>query len=377
MQQVSETFDDFVDPRLSRTAQKVDEIASKESGEGVSFSVRQNGQLLLSMARGRANGENMRMSHETLMPIFSGTKGLMAATVAVLVDRGLVKYDDLLVKYWPEAPWDDLTVAMCLSHRAGLPHIDPKIQVRELWDSEVMLRNLSKTKQLFPSGTRICYHWLNFGWFAQVIITAVTGKSPGTAFADLIAKPYEIDAYLGVPQSEMYRVGEVIKASDYRTNVFATDPELIARVYGNPPLLDGEEMPWNDYELMKRELPGGGARATANGMTKFYDTLLRAGEAQSLLTTSGLMSAWTPKFEGVDAVTNRPIAMAMGFEREDSINSYGPGHPAFGHTGAGGSIHGCWPDQKISFSFIPRTMRTDQVDQRAKSLLACLAYELL
>lgn len=376
MSDIPENFDDVLDPRLLHTAELMEKIAAKESGEGISFAVRQNGKLLLSMTRGRADNSDKRMAHETLMPIFSGTKGLMAATVAVLVDRGFVNYDDLLSKYWSAAPWPDLTVAMCLSHRAGLPHIDPTTGVHELWDSEIMLRNLAATKQLFPSGTNISYHWLNFGWFAHAIISAVTGMSAGQAFSELIARPYNIDAYLGVPDSELHRVGEVIKAPDYRTNVFANNPELIARVYGNPRLLDGEEMPWNDRGLMKKELPGGGARATAEGMSKFYDTLLMMDSPSPLLTSSGLMAAWTPKFEGIDAVTNRPIAMAMGFEREDSINSYGPVGPAFGHTGAGGSIHGCWPFQKISFSFIPRVMRTDQEDQRGKSLLKAVARDL-
>jgi hypothetical protein len=76
-------------------------------------------------------------------------------------------------------------------------------------------------------------------------------------------------------------------------------------------------------------------------------------------------------------VTNRPMVMAMGFERDDSIGSYGPIVPAFGHTGAGGSIHGCWPETGISFSYLPRMMRTDQQDQRGKSLLKSIVTALL
>lgn len=367
---------DFVDSRLFGTARRFEEIALEQEGEGISFTVRQNGHAMLSMTRGRANDKDMPMSQETLMPVHSGTKGLMAATIAVLVDRGLLNYEDLLVKYWPEAPWPDLTVAMCLSHRAGLPHLDPLTTVRELWDTELMLQRLAATKQLYPSGRDMSYHWLSFGWFSHVIISSVTGKSAGQAFSELIAKPYGIDAYLGVPENELHRVGEVIKAADYRTNVFANNPEMVTRVYGNPPLLTGQEIPWNDPELMTKELPGGGARATADAMAKFYDTLLMTDVSHPLLTPSGLKAAWVPRFEGIDVVTNRPIVMAMGFEREDSIGSYGPVVPAFGHTGAGGSIHGCWPEQKISFSFIPRVMRTDQEDQRGKSLLASVAKEL-
>ncbi len=158
--------------------------------------------------------------------------------------------------------------------------------------------------------------------------------SVGTAIRELITAPLGIDAYLGVPASEFERCGEVARAVDYRTNVFAVPSGFMERVYGNPKLLDGEEMPWDDRELMRRELFGGGAWATTDGMS-------------------------------------------MGFELDDSIGSYGPIAPAFGHTGAGGSIHGCRPEAGISFSHVPRVMRTDQADQRGKSLLKSVAAALL
>jgi hypothetical protein len=105
--------------------------------------------------------------------------------------------------------------------------------------------------------------------------------------------------------------------------------------------------------------------------------LLDTSSAHPLLSPEGLAAAWTPRFEDIDFATDRPIVMAMGFEREDSIRSYGSVLPAFGHTGAGGSIHGCWPEHGISFSFLPRTMRTDQADQRGKSLLDAVALALI
>jgi len=221
------------------------------------------------------------------------------------------------------------------------------------------------------------YHWLTYGWFAQAIIKGALKLTAGDALRQFITGPFGIDAYLGVPANELARCGDVIRAVDYRTNVFAVPNDLIERVYGNPRLLDGEEMPWNERELMQRELPGGGAWATADGMSKFFDTLLGTHMAKPLLSDRGLAAAWHPRFEDIDAVTNRPIVMSMGFERDDSIGSYGPIAPAFGHTGAGGSIHGCWPEAGISFSYLPRVMRTDQEDQRGKSLLRSVADALL
>lgn len=366
--------------KLQDTANLLTEIVAMDDGAGSVFSVRQHGELLFSMSLGTGNSSGDLLTRETLMPIFSGTKGLLAGVIATLVDRGLVDYEARLSTYWPNASrWHDpeLTVAMCLSHRAGLPHLDPPTQVRELWNTELMLEHLSQTEQLFAAGSRMAYHWLTYGWFAHAIIWGAAKLSAGQALRGFITEPYQIDAHLGVPGFEVGRCGEVVVASDYRTNVFTGPNPLLDRVYGNPRLLDGERLPWNDRELMQKELPGGGAWATADGMSRFYETLLNTEGARPLLSRSGLAAAWSPRFEEVDAVTNRPIVMSMGFERDDSIGSYGSVAPAFGHTGAGGSIHGCWPESGISFSYLPRMMRTDQEDRRGKSLLKSIATAFL
>lgn len=371
---------EVVHSKLQATADLLTEIVATDEGAGSAFSVRRNGELLFSLSLGTCNSSGGRLTRKTLMPIFSGTKGLLAGIIATLVDRGLVDYEANLSAYWPNASrWRDpeLTVALCLSHRAGLPHLDAPTEVRELWDKELMLERLSQTEQLFPAGSRMTYHWLTYGWFAYAIISGATKLSAGQALREIITEPYQIDAYLGVPEREFGRCGEVIRASDYRTNVFTGPNPLLDRVYGNPRLLDGEQLPWNDRGLMQKELPGGGAWATADGMSKFYETLLNTEGARPLLSTSGLTAAWLPRFEDIDAVTNRPIVMSMGFERDDSIGSYGSVAPAFGHTGAGGSIHGCWPESGISFSYLPRMLRTDQEDQRGKSLLKSIATALL
>jgi CubicO group peptidase (beta-lactamase class C family) len=359
------------DQKLSHLEGLLSSIVKEDGGAGSSFSLRRDGELLFSSAQGTSKKDGNALTRDTLLPIFSGTKGLLAGVIAVLADRGDVNYSDNLSKYWaPAARWTnpDLTVAMVLSHRAGLPHIDPHTEVLDLWNTELMLERLARTEQLFPAGTRMAYHWLTYGWFAHVIVKAATGLSAGQALREIITTPLEIDAYLGVPKSELARCGAIERAENYRTNVFLKPNNLYAeRTYGNPILLAGKGIPWNDPELMQKELPGGGAWASADAMSKYYQFTL----------DPSFKPAWTPQFTDIDAATDRPISMSMGFERDDSINSYGPIVPAFGHTGAGGSIHGCWPETGISFSFATTLMRTDQEDQRGKSLLKATAAALL
>lgn len=362
-------MNDFVDSKLGAVSDLFDEIVSLDKPNGVSFAVRQNGKVLFS--------RSTQIEHNALLPIFSGTKGLMAGTVALLADRGLVDYQAPLSTYWPAAKsWPELTVAMALSHRSGLPHTEGLTDSDDTWDSDAMLVKLAATKQLVPSGNRMAYQWLTLGWFAHAIIKGVTGKSAGVAFKELIADPYGIDAFVGVPASEQYRIKNTVKASDYRTNVFLkADNQFASIVYGGGYTLNKPVDPWNDPINFARELPGGGGKSNADAMAKFYDTLLNTENGP--LSEAGLKAAWTPRFEDIDYATDRPIVMAMGFERDDSIRSYGSVAPAFGHTGAGGSIHGCWPEHGISFSFLPQTMRTDQEDQRGKSLLDAVAKALI
>jgi hypothetical protein len=45
---------------------------------------------------------------------------------------------------------------------------------------------------------------------------------------------------------------------------------------------------------------------------------------------------------------------------------------AFGHSGAGGSVHGAWPQLRTGFSFAMNLMRRDDRDGRAQRLLSAL-----
>ena len=60
---------------------------------------------------------------DTLVLVYSTTKGLAGMTVAVAHSRGLLDYDEKVATYWPEfaqAGKENITVRQLLSHQAGL-----------------------------------------------------------------------------------------------------------------------------------------------------------------------------------------------------------------------------------------------------------------
>jgi hypothetical protein len=54
----------------------------------------------------------------------------------------------------------------------------------------------------------------------------------------------------------------------------------------------------------------------------------------------------------------------------------GPKADAFGHTGSGGSRHGCWPDERLGFSYAMTELQPEARDVRARRLLAALGEAL-
>ncbi len=64
---------------------------------------------------------------DSLQTVFSSTKSLSAIAFATLVDRGLVRYDDLVGDHWPEfaaAGKEDIRICDVLRHEAGLVVLD-------------------------------------------------------------------------------------------------------------------------------------------------------------------------------------------------------------------------------------------------------------
>jgi hypothetical protein len=75
----------------------------------------------------------------------------------------------------------------------------------------------------------------------------------------------------------------------------------------------------------------------------------------------------------VDPLSGRLLRFGpTGYELAGTPSANGPAADAFGHTGAGGSSHGGWPSLRTGFSYVTAELRSEDADQRARSLLAAL-----
>jgi Beta-lactamase class C and other penicillin binding proteins len=102
--------------------------AAKEGFTGVAL-VEKNGQVILKKGYGMANrAESIWMTPATVVQIGSNTKDFTAVAILQLVERGKLRLQDSIGKYFDGVPEDkrSVTILQLLRHRAGFPqHLGP------------------------------------------------------------------------------------------------------------------------------------------------------------------------------------------------------------------------------------------------------------
>ena len=76
-----------------------------------------------------------RWEEDTLVLVYSTSKGMSGIAVALAHSRGLLEYDERVAAYWPEFAQngkDQVTVRQLLAHQAGLSGLDVRLSARLL-----------------------------------------------------------------------------------------------------------------------------------------------------------------------------------------------------------------------------------------------------
>ena len=110
---------------------------------------------------------------DTLVNVFSTTKGVAALAVAVAASHGLIEYDAKVADYWPEFAQTgkgDVTVRQLLSHQAGLPALVPAPALADIADTRRLSTMLAAQPPAWPPGTRHGYHAVTLGWYESELI---------------------------------------------------------------------------------------------------------------------------------------------------------------------------------------------------------------
>ncbi|GAA1558860.1 serine hydrolase domain-containing protein [Brevibacterium picturae] len=361
---------------------------------GMALSVYRAGEPVIALRAGvagkRADTSARAWDERTLAVFFSGTKGLVATIAAKAAGEGLLDVNAPVAEYWPEFAAADkgaVTVAQVLSHTVGLPYVDPDPSLDsnnqpragdEQWtflDSRAMADILAQQTPLWEPGTKVAYHAVTYGYLMSEIILRATGRSVAQWLHEDFARPYGLDLHLGLSAEDEDRVAPIFQAPGYSISTYLkNDPRRRAVIHRMYASLLAPTLPMNTRAFHAAEVSAGGGIGTADAMAKLYSLLVTPGRlGGGLVTPEAMGQALRTRSEGLDVLNDRPLHFGLGVELADPIGTYGPVDRAFGHSGAGGSLHGAWLDEGLGFSFLSNEMLTENVDRRAKDLLDALA----
>lgn len=354
-------------------------LAVPPGSSGAALAAVVNGKTVLDVWAGTRDDDGAPWQEDTAAVVFSGTKGLVAAAVLLLYDRGLLAPAWPVSRVWPEfarAGKEFVTVGDVLAHTAGVPGLSLQLTMADLADSERIFAALADQEPITPVGAP-SYHARTYGWLVDALVRRTDGRSVAKFLADEIAEPLGLNAWIGVPDEALDRVASIRRAPDYRLSAYADpgaggspDPRLDL-VYGNPSITD---LDWNSREVLQLEIPAANGVATARSMARLYGCLAAGGsiDGQRLFQPATIAAAATERSLGPDPLSGRLLRFGTGFELAGTPSALGPAPDAFGHTGAGGSSHGAWPGLATGFSLVVSQLQTESTDGRARSVLAAL-----
>ena len=348
-----------------------------ERGEvGASFAVVRDGELVVDLWGGIADeATGQRWHDDTLQVVFSGTKGFVAVCLLLLVERGLLKLEAPVSRYWPGFAKDEIRVRDVAAHTARLPGVDEPLSLEEALAGARPVELLEAQRPSDDPRADLCYHALTYGWLCGELVRRADGRTVGRFFAEEIAEPLGLEVWIGLPPEHEHRVSTLALASDWpnsphlREETFADDP-FVGSIWGNPPFFSRVSFPCNRPAFHQAEIPAVGGIGTARSIARLYEGLGR------ILSAETLQLGRTTLSEGWDSAHAGPVRFGVGFQLQTETMRFGPVPDAFGHDGAGGSVHGAWPKQGLGFSYAMNLLRDDAQDRRSLALLEALYSSL-
>ena len=319
--------------------------------------------------RNQATGEPWE--RQTMVIVYSATKGLAAMTLALAHSRGWLDYDERVSTYWPEFAQqgkERVTVRQLLAHQAGLYTLDEPVDRGVVADPDRLAVVLARQKPAWPPGTRLAYHAITLGYYESELLRRIDPRhrTIGQFFQDEIASPLGLDVYIRLP-------GYV---PDERLAVM-NRPRPIDMLLGFPlrltldavnsrskivRALRGSELPHDPQRIYARnfEVPSGGAVGTARAIARAYSAFAGDGHELRLRpeTLALLAAPATPPARGFyDECLKGTVQFFLGFMKPTAVWPFGSAS-SFGSPGAGGAMGFADPAAGVGYAYVTNQMGT-------------------
>ncbi|PTX97286.1 serine hydrolase [Verrucomicrobia bacterium LW23] len=312
---------------------------------GLQMAVYKDGELLVNAASGVTQGtDGEAVTENTLFPVFSTTKGVVATLVHLLVERGKISYDTPVAEVWPEFATggkEHVTLRHVMNHTCGLANIPLACTgYDQLCNYDWMCALLAAQTPNTPPGTERVYHALTYGWLMAEVARRVDGRPIAQMMREEITRPLGIrDMFVGLPEGDPHTVATLHEEAPEPVPAPGTPLPV---PHWMRPL--GTAM--NRPDVHRACVPGANGLMSAAAVARHYAALVPGGvdgveilPASRIAAASALEPDQTP---GDDII-------ALGYRVHQ--NQGGRPLATFGHAGYGGSFGWACPQRRLAVGF--------------------------
>lgn len=177
------------DPRYGEYDKLFTELAQAKLFNG-NISVLEKGEVLYENYLGIKNKQTDEfLNEDTVFELASVSKAFTAMAIMILVERGKLRYETLISKYFPNLPYEMITIQHLLSHTSGLP--DYMGLFEKHWNREKIAENQDivdllvtyQPKALFAPGESCEYSNT-----AYALLALIVEQVAGVPYRDFLQK---------------------------------------------------------------------------------------------------------------------------------------------------------------------------------------------
>ncbi|MFE6150316.1 serine hydrolase domain-containing protein [Streptomyces sp. NPDC057889] len=376
------------DARFDAVRAAFEENFDEREELGAAVTVLVDGAPVVDLWGGWADAARTRAwERDTVVNVWSTTKGPTALCAHILIDRGLLDPDAPVAAYWPEfaaAGKEGVLVRHLLSHRAGLAGLREPHSLEQLFDWELTTSRLAAQEPWWEPGSVSGYHALTYGFLVGEVVRRVSGLLPGAFLEREVTGPLGIDFTIGLPDKEAGRAAELVhpraQATSEQAAIFAQLAPAALAALTNP-IAGASEA--NTAAWRAAEIPAANGHGTARAVAALYAIVAGKGR-------SGDRQILSP--QGAERIREgqgscRDLVLGAGFTHETELGlglwlsgpngSYGPNPRAVGHDGFGGSFGSADPESGVAVGYVMNRMGPHIADDPRKMALISAVHDAL
>jgi CubicO group peptidase (beta-lactamase class C family) len=337
-----------------------DDYFLKQEEIGASFAVYKEGKPLIDLYGGFKNKNNEKWEENTIVNVFSATKGIYEIIVSILINENILDLEKPVSYYWDafkQSNKKEIKLKHILSHQSGLYRFKEKVTQQDFLDWNKITSILENQEPDHLCGEKTYYHAKTHGFLIGEIIKKTTKKSLGKQVYELLSERFKLDFFIGTPKNQLSNIAFLYE------NKTESKASSEFNAFNNP---EHEINFYNKENWQTAEIPSMNGHGNARSIAKIYDIFVNdlILEKNILLSKSSIKKCLTESVNRIDESLMLPIRWSrVGLILRGGW-LFGRNRESFGHNGWGGSLGFADPILGIGVAYttnkIIPTMGSDQ-----------------